>query len=88
MCGLSATMRRVASTPFSPGMCRSMTTTSGWVSLASSTASVPLVAAPTSSVSGLSVSRAVRPSRNSGWSSTISTLIGSVMVAPGRASGR
>ena len=66
MCGLSATMRRVASMPFNPGMCRSMTTTSGWVSLASSTASVPLVAAPASSVSGPSVSRAVRPSRNSG----------------------
>ena len=66
MCGLSATMRRVASMPFSPGMCRSMMTTSGWVSLAISTASVPLVAAPASSVSGASVSRAVRPSRNSG----------------------
>ena len=66
MCGLSATMRRVASMPFSPGMCRSMMTTSGWVSLASSTASVPLAAAPVSSVSVPSVSRAVRPSRNSG----------------------
>ena len=40
MCGLVRTSARVASTPFVPGICRSITTTSGWSSAAIAIASV------------------------------------------------
>ncbi len=47
MSGSAATIRRVASTPFIPGMLMSMSTRAGSSSAAMATASSPLVASPT-----------------------------------------
>ena len=50
MCGEDRTICSVASMPLSRGMCRSISTTSGWSSSAVRTASAPLSADPTTSV--------------------------------------
>ena len=56
-------IRRVASSPFRTGMRTSMTTTSGRSSAALSTASWPLTASPTTSMSGWAPSSTEKPSR-------------------------
>src|SRR5215216_7140082 len=71
----SATIRRVASRPSSTGMRMSISTTSGRVERASSTAAAPSPASPTTSMSPASSSRARNPARTSPWSSTSRTLI-------------
>src|SRR5262245_31185213 len=80
MCGVPSTIRRVASTPETVGSRRSMSTTSGICSLASSIASPPSAASPTT-VAMPEASRSARiPSRHTGWSSTTITRIPSVSV--------
>src|SRR5438105_558046 len=44
MCGVACTIRRVASMPLMPGICRSIKITSGWTLIAILTASSPLEA--------------------------------------------
>jgi hypothetical protein len=76
--------RRVAMAagPSSSGICRSISTTSGRNARASSTAWVPVAASPTSCMSGWVASIARSPSRTTGWSSAISSRIGSFTAAP------
>jgi hypothetical protein len=56
-------MARVASTPFITGMCRSITTTSGWSAATASTACCPSAASPTTSIPGIVEIAVTRPSR-------------------------
>ena len=71
--GCAARIRRVASTPSTPGMRRSISTTSGRWRAASATASSPSVAAATGVMSGAASSSVISPSRTSAWSSTTIT---------------
>src|SRR6478735_6775450 len=73
MWGEEATICAVASMPLTRGMCRSISTTSGWRSRASAIAIAPSEAVPTTSTSGVAASRASSPRRNSSWSSAINT---------------
>ena len=61
--GSTSRKRRVASMPFRSGICMSMRITSGLTSVARSTASFPVAASPTTSISGSEPSTARRPSR-------------------------
>src|SRR2546426_5411712 len=65
----------MALAPLPPGMTRSIRTTSGWWLAATSTASGPLAASPTTSMSGWSCRKARRPWRTTAWSSTRRTRI-------------
>ena len=65
MCGLVPTIRRVASTPSRPGMCRSSTATSGCVARDWMTASIPVAASATTTVPSFPSSSDRRPRRNS-----------------------
>ncbi len=56
-------MRRVASTPLEPGICRSISTISGWSATARVMASSPVVASPATSVSGSAARNARIPLR-------------------------
>ena len=77
--GAAWRIRRVASMPSMPGIRTSMKTTSGDSSRARSTASSPLAASPTTTTTSSESSSAVRrPSRVTGWSSTIRARMGSV----------
>ena len=62
-CGTLSPMRRVASMPFSSGMATSITTISGLSDSASSSASRPLPASPTISMSGCSARIILKPCR-------------------------
>ena len=70
-----STMRRVASIPFSLGMRTSISTTSGAVSPARSTASSPSPASPTTSRSGSALRISRKPALTSAWSSASRTRI-------------
>jgi hypothetical protein len=61
----SAAMRRVASSPSSPGIRMSISSTSGWYRAASRTASAPSAASPTTSMSSCASSSARNPARTS-----------------------
>ncbi len=88
MCGLAATICRVASTPFSPGIPRSIRTTSGWARAAAATASAPSRASPTTSIPGTEDSSERIPVRNASWSSATRTRsVSSLMLPRGRAAG-
>ena len=65
----------VASMPSSTGIHRSIRTTSGWRSSASSTPSAPSPASPVTSRSGSASSSAFMPLRTSTWSSTRTILV-------------
>src|SRR5215207_3084634 len=80
MCGVPSTMRRVASTPETLGSPKSMSTTSGMCSCASSIASPPSDASPTTVAMPEASMSARIPSRHTGWSSTTTTRIASVSV--------
>ncbi|CAM5480413.1 hypothetical protein SALBM217S_06998 [Streptomyces griseoloalbus] len=69
----AATISRVASMPLSSGMRMSIRTTSGASSRTCSTASRPLTASPTTSMSGMALSSTEKPSRTIIWSSAIRT---------------
>src|SRR5207253_6870091 len=66
---------RIASTPSSFGITRSIRTTAGRSCSASSTASAPSAASPTISIPSWSSRKLRRPSRRTAWSSAISTRI-------------
>src|SRR5436309_3413631 len=68
---------RIASTPSSFGMTRSIRTTPGRSCSASATASSPSDASPTISIPSCSSRKLRRPSRRTAWSSAISTRIAS-----------
>src|SRR5260370_26161879 len=70
-------MDRQATMPLLRGIRMSISTTSGSDSAALATASAPSHASPTTSMSSSSLRTISRPRRNSAWSSTISTRIGS-----------
>ncbi len=79
----SPTMVRVALTPSTPGICRSISTTSGRSSRTRSIASSPDEALPTTSRSGSPPSSCSSPARSTAWSSTITTrIISSVIPGP------
>ena len=59
------TIRRVASSPSSPGIRTSISTTSGWTRSTSATASAPSAASPTTSTSSLSPRIMEKPLRTS-----------------------
>ncbi len=80
MRGLVRVMVRVASMPLPPGMCRSITTTSGCSSAAIRTASGPFSASPTTSTPS-ACRRPFRPCRNTGWSSVMRTRMVSDIYA-------
>ena len=61
----SATIRRVASRPSTPGMRMSISTTSGRFSLARLTASSPLAASATISISLAELRSTLKPARTS-----------------------
>jgi hypothetical protein len=65
----------VAWMPSMPGIRMSITTTSGTISAASRTASLPVPASPTTSMSSLSAMSRRNPERTSGWSSASTTLM-------------
>jgi hypothetical protein len=65
----------VASTPSSTGIRTSISTTSGRSRSTRSTASAPLPASPTTSMSSCAPSTIRNPTRISSWSSTSTTLI-------------
>src|ERR1019366_3869133 len=67
--GLAAVRRRVASMPLSSGMATSITTISGRSSAARSTASRPLPASPTISMSAWAARIILKPWRTTAWSS-------------------
>src|SRR5881296_2685161 len=67
--GAEREIRRVASIPFNSGIATSMTTTFGVNCSASSTASRPLPASPTTSMSGCESSISRNPWRTIAWSS-------------------
>jgi hypothetical protein len=75
-------MRRVASTPLTPGMRRSIRITSGGSDAARSIGSSPLHASPTISIVSSSASRLRRPLRVIVWSSAIGMRIGSMLIVP------
>src|SRR5690554_860093 len=64
MAGLAATIARVASMPFTPGIFTSISTTSGARAAAIATASSPLPASATTSVAGSESNSPWTPSRN------------------------
>src|SRR5690606_21632901 len=66
---------RVAASP-PPGMLISMMTTFGRYLATSATASGPLLASPTTCMSGSMARMRMSPSRSNGWSSAMSTVIG------------
>ncbi len=72
----AATISRVASMPLSSGMRMSIRTTSGSSAATWRTASRPLTASPTTSMSGIAPSSTENPSRTIIWSSAISTRTG------------
>ena len=76
----SATISRVASMPFITGICTSMSTTSGSRRRVSVTASAPLPASPTTSMSSSDSRISRRPERTSCSSSASTTL--TVMSPP------
>src|SRR5829696_4593195 len=69
--GLCWRILRVASIPFTSGICRSINITSGCKSAARATASSPVFASPTTSNSGTDESREIMPFRKRGWSSAM-----------------
>src|SRR5439155_1212973 len=68
-------MPRVASIPSTPGIDRSIRTTSGARPAASSTASAPSPASPTTSTSPAFASTCTIPARTTAWSSATTTRI-------------
>ena len=74
--GVEAASRRVASMPFSSGMLTSITTTSGFSRSANSTASRPLPASPTISMSGCAARIMRKPCRTTAWSSASRIRVG------------
>ena len=81
----AARMRRVASSPSSSGMRMSIRTTVGWKRAALSTASSPLLASATTSMSSSPESSMRKPARTIDWSSATRTRI--VMAGRRRAGG-
>ena len=75
----AATMLAVALAPSTPGMRRSMSTRSGRSDAASSTASAPSDASPTTSMPGAWSSRPTMPARTMGWSSATTMRMVSVI---------
>src|SRR3954454_12324043 len=75
--GTRSRSSRIAPTPSSFGITRSMRITSGVSSSASGSASSPSPASPTTSRPSCNSRNVRSPSRTTAWSSTISTLIGS-----------
>src|SRR5580692_1939028 len=75
--GATSFICRAASMPVIFGIRMSISTTSGSTSPASCTASAPSEAWPTSSMPASSLRTISRPRRKKGWSSAISTRIGS-----------
>ena len=73
-CG-SVVIRRVAVTPSTSGIFRSISTTSGRSSRARATASPPFWASPTTAMSGADSTSIRNPARSSAWSSASRTLI-------------
>ena len=71
-CGLAWRMRRVASSPPIPGMCRSISTRSGCSASARATAARPSAASPTTATSASPRSIAPIPRRKGSWSSAMS----------------
>src|SRR5215207_920505 len=69
----SEAIRRVASRPSTSGMRMSIRTMSGWSARARSTASAPVEASPTTSMSSARSSSIRKPERTSAWSSASST---------------
>ena len=61
MLGLSCRILRVASMPFTSGICRPIKTTSGCICAARTIASSPVLASPTTSNSGTDKSREILP---------------------------
>src|SRR2546423_1290046 len=76
---------RIASTPSSFGITRSISTTAGRNRSASSTASAPSAASPTISIPSWSSRKLRSPSRRTAWSSAIRTRIGSDIEVDRRA---
>jgi hypothetical protein len=60
--GCLVVMARVASTPFITGVCRSLTTTSGWSAATALTACCPSAASSTPSIPGIVEIAVTRPS--------------------------
>src|SRR5215217_3737552 len=81
MRGLMCRISRVASIPLMPGIWMSIRITSGCSSLASSIACSPLLASPTTSISGSEPNSPRMPSRKRGWSSAIRTRMESSMLS-------
>src|SRR5688572_18771199 len=69
VCGCDSAMRRVASMPLSSGIATSMTTTSGFSCSVMVTASRPLPASPTISMSAWAPRIIRKPWRTTAWSS-------------------
>src|SRR5262245_1999005 len=70
---------RIAATPSSSGMTRSIRTTSGCSSAARASPSAPSPASPAISIPSCRSRKLRKPSRTTAWSSTIRTRIGSGM---------
>ena len=86
-CGFSLRIWIVASMPPRPGMAMSIRMTSGASRRASSTASCPLAASPTTVMSSDIANSARTPSRRIAWSSAIRTrmlLISHLLARPAR----
>ena len=75
--GTASLIARHASMPVRLGMRTSSSTTSGAAVAARLVPSTPSPASPMTSMPGSAASSIVRPRRNSSWSSTTSTRIGS-----------
>src|SRR5690554_90719 len=73
--GCSSIRAFVVSMPLIPGIAMSMITTSGWHLVKQLMASLPSPASPTTSISGVTSSMALRPARRMAWSSTSMTRI-------------
>ncbi len=73
-------IRSVMSSPLNPGRCRSQSTTSGFSLRTCGSASSPLSASPTTSMSTSPARIIFRPVRTSAWSSIRNTLI--VILVP------
>src|SRR2546426_7591834 len=84
--GNSRRMARIVSTPFRPGMRRSISVTSGRCWRNSRCASSPLRASATSDMSGSVPIMVAKPSRTTGWSSTTMMRIAAAPVIRGRPS--
>src|SRR5215469_923829 len=78
--GRCALIWAVADAPSRPGICRSISTTSGCSRSESATASGPLDASPTTSNPGSGSSIPLIPLRTTGWSSAISTRTTSLII--------